>query len=145
MHTLTLASQPPRFDFDSQTLFNEPGIHMHIQINTDDSIQCNPTLTELVSATVEHALKHHQDQITRVEVHLADENAGKHGLRDSRCMLEARLEGRQPVSAKAFEATLPQAVKSAADKLARVLDTQMGRVSRVHANPAPSQDGVVEG
>lgn len=111
---------------------------MKIQINTNDHIQSNPTLTELVSTTVEHALKHHQDQITRVEVHLADENAGKHGQHDQRCMLEARLEGRQPVTATAFEATLPQAVKSAADKLARVLDTQIGRVSRVHANPAPT-------
>lgn len=111
---------------------------MNIQINTDDHIQSNPTLTELVRAAVEHALRHHQDQITRVEVHLADENAGKHGQHDQRCMLEARLEGRQPVTATAFEATLPQAVKSAADKLARVLDTQIGRVSRVHANPAPT-------
>jgi ribosome-associated translation inhibitor RaiA len=98
----------------------------------------DPTLTELVRAAVEHALKHHQDQITRVEVHLADENAGKHDQHDQRCMLEARLKGRQPVTATAFEATLPQAVKSAAEKLARVLDTQIGRVSRVHANPAPT-------
>lgn len=69
---------------------------------------------------------------------VADENPGKHGQHDQRCMLEARLEGRQPVTATAFEATLPQAVKSAADKLARVLDTQIGRLSRVHANPAPT-------
>jgi ribosome-associated translation inhibitor RaiA len=114
---------------------------MHIQINTDDNIQCDDALSELVRATVQHALKHHLEQITRVEVHLADENAGKNGQHDQRCMLEARFEGRQPVSAKAFEATLPQAVKSAADKLARVLETQVGRVSRVHANPAPIEDG----
>lgn len=114
---------------------------MHIQINTDDNIQCDAILTELVSGTVKHALKYHQDQITRVEVHLADENASKQGQYDQRCMLEARFEGRQPVSAKAIEATLPQAVKSAAEKLARVLDTQIGRVSRVHTNPAPTGDG----
>lgn len=111
---------------------------MKIQINTDDHVQCGEALADLVIATVENALKHHRDQITRVEVHLADENPGKHGLRDQRCLLEARLEGRQPVSAKSFEPTLLQAVKSAADKLARVLDTQIGRVSRVNANPAPT-------
>ena len=116
---------------------------MHIQINTDDNIHCDDALTELVRATVQQALKHHLEQITRVEVHLADENAGKHGQHDHRCMLEARFEGRQPVSAKAFEATLPQAVKSAADKLARVLETQIGRVNRVNANPAPIEDGTV--
>ena len=31
--------------------------------------------------------------ITRVEVHLGDENAGKRGSDDKRCMMEARLEG----------------------------------------------------
>lgn len=110
---------------------------MKIQINTDDNIQGRETLAEEVSATVESALRRYKDQITRVEVHLGDENAGKSGQRDQRCMVEARLEGRQPVAATALAPTLPLAVQAAADKLARLLDTQIGRVTRIQRTPPP--------
>lgn len=110
---------------------------MKIQINTDDNIQGRETLAEEVSATVESALRRYKDQITRVEVHLGDENAGKSGQRDQRCMVEARLEGRQPVAATALAPTLPLAVQAAADKLARLLDTRIGRVTRIQRTPPP--------
>ncbi len=112
---------------------------MKIQINTDDNIQGREALAEEVSATVENALRRYQDQITRVEVHLGDENAGKSGQRDQRCMVEARLEGRQPVAATALAPTLPLAVQAAADKLARLLDTQIGRADRLQRT-APSTE-----
>ena len=111
---------------------------MKIQINTDDNIQGRETLAEEVSATVENALRRYTDQITRVEVHLGDENAGKSGQLDQRCMVEARLEGRQPVAATALAPTLPQAVQAAADKLARLLDTQIGRATRIQRVTPPA-------
>jgi ribosome-associated translation inhibitor RaiA len=63
-----------------------------------------------------------------VEVHLSDENGAKSGQQDQRCMLEARLEGRQPVSVTDHAATLEQAVDGAAHKLARLLDSRLGRL-----------------
>jgi ribosome-associated translation inhibitor RaiA len=111
---------------------------MKIQINTDGNIQGRESLAEQVSATVEDALKRYKEQITRVEVHLGDENAGKSGQRDQRCMVEARLEGRQPVAATASAPTLPQAVQAASDKLARLLETQLGRATRVQRTPPPT-------
>lgn len=112
---------------------------MKIQINTDDNIQGRESLAEEVSATVENALRRYKEQITRVEVHLGDENAGKSGQRDQRCMVEARLEGRQPVAATALAPTLPLAVQMAADKLARLLDTQVGRANRIQRTPPPTE------
>jgi hypothetical protein len=44
---------------------------------------------------VTHALRRFASQITRVEVHVADVNAGKQGSADKRCMMEARPAGRQ--------------------------------------------------
>jgi ribosome-associated translation inhibitor RaiA len=68
------------------------------------------------------------DHVTRVEVHLSDENTGKSGRRDQRCMLEARIEGRQPVAVTDQAATVEQAVHSAAQKLARLLDSTLERL-----------------
>lgn len=101
---------------------------MKIQLNTDVHIDGNEALAAQVSATVEQALKHFSAHITRVEVHLSDENGGKHGPKDQRCMLEARLEGRQAVAVTERAATLEQAVHGAAQKLAHLLDSTLGRL-----------------
>lgn len=89
--------------------------------------QTNP---RQLSATVEQAPERFSAHITRVEVQLSDENGGKIGQLDQRCMLEARLEGRQPVAVKVTDhaATLEQAVQGAAQKLAHLLDSTMGRL-----------------
>jgi len=101
---------------------------MKIQVNTDVNIDGTEALAAQVRATVEHALKHFAEHITRVEVHLSDENGGKSGPHDQRCMLEARLEGRQPVAVTEQAATQEQAVHGAAQKLSRLLDNTLGRL-----------------
>jgi len=101
---------------------------MKIQLNTDDHIDGTEALAAEVSATVEQALGRFSEHITRVEVHLSDENAAKGGQQDQRCMLEARLEGRQPVAVTDQAATLEQAVHGAAKKLAHLLGSTLGRL-----------------
>ena len=101
---------------------------MKIQVNTGAHIDGHDRLAAHVSATVEKALGHFRHHITRVEVHLNDENADKGGSHDHRCMLEARLEGRQPVAVTEHAATQDQAVNGAAKKLAHLLDNTFGRV-----------------
>ena len=101
---------------------------MRIQINTDHNIEGREALAAQVSGTIETALSRFSDHITRVEVHLSDENGAKNGLNDKRCMLEARLEGRQPIAVTDEAATLDQAVSGAADKLARLLESTLGRL-----------------
>ena len=101
---------------------------MKIQVNTDTHIDGHERLAARVSATVEQALKRFSDHVTRVEVHLSDENGGKSGPQDQRCMLEARLEGRQPVAVTEHAATQDQAVHGATHKLVRLLDSTLGRL-----------------
>ena len=43
-------------------------------------------------------------------------------------MMEARLEGRQPIAVTHQAATLDQAVDGAADKLARLIESTLGRL-----------------
>ena len=101
---------------------------MKIQLNTDTNIDGNESLAAQVGATVEQALARFSEHVTRVEVHLSDENGGKNGSHDQRCMLEARLEGRQPVAVSDHAATVDQAVHGAAQKLARLLDSTLARL-----------------
>jgi len=78
---------------------------------------------------VESALSRTSDHITRVEVHLSDENSNKKGGNDNmRCVMEARLEGRRPIAVTREAATLDQAVDGAADKLSRMIESNLGRL-----------------
>ena len=103
------------------------GFAMHIQINTDHNLDGQESFAEPIRASLAHALRHVATKITRLEVHLSDENGAKTGQRDQRCMLEARLQGRQPVACTAHAATVTQAVQAAADKLLNLLETELGR------------------
>ena len=110
---------------------------MKIQFNTDANIHGTEALASQVTTSVEQALDHFKDHITRVEVHLSDESKGKSGLHDQRCMLEARLEGRQPVAVTDHAETLEQAVNGAAKKLAHRLESTLGRL-KDHRKKAPN-------
>lgn len=112
---------------------------MHIQINTDHNLDGQAALAEPIRSALAHALRHVAAKITRLEVHLSDENGGQTGQRDQRCMLEARLQGRQPVACTAHAATVTQAVQAAADKLLSLLETERSRQSSdwQQASPAP--------
>ena len=101
---------------------------MKIQLNTDVHIDGTEALAAQVCATVEQALERFSEHITRVEIHLSDASGDKSGQQDQRCMLEARLEGRQPVAVTDNAATLEEAVYGAAQKLAHLLDSTLGRL-----------------
>jgi hypothetical protein len=104
-------------------------ITMKIQVNTDSNIKGREALVAQVTAAVENALHRFQDHVTRVEVHLSDQNGQKSGLKDKRCVMEARLEGRTPVATADEAATTDQAVQRAAAKLCGLIDSQLGRVA----------------
>ncbi|MGK0266917.1 MAG: ribosome-associated translation inhibitor RaiA [Maricaulis sp.] len=104
---------------------------MQIQINTDENIGGSEALSAKVSAAVRSRLDRFSQHITRIEVHLSDENGDKTGGADKRCLMEARLEGRQPEVVSEQAATLEAAYSGAAKKLQRVLKTTLGKLKRV--------------
>jgi ribosome-associated translation inhibitor RaiA len=102
---------------------------MKIQVNTDHNIHAHEATIEQVEATVESMLGHLAEHITRVEIHLSDENAKKGGSTDKRCMMEARLEKHQPIAVTEVASSLDEAVEGAAEKLKRLLDHTLGRLN----------------
>lgn len=101
---------------------------MDILLNTDNNITGSEALSQSVEELVATSLKRFNEQISRVEVHLTDENSHKPGQNDKRCMLEARLEGMKPIAVTEHGDTHIHAVKGAIDKLKSVLDTATGRL-----------------
>jgi ribosome-associated translation inhibitor RaiA len=101
---------------------------MQIQVNTDSNIEGQRKLTAHVRSVVESALCRFSDRITRVEVHLSDQNGDRSGHDDKRCMMEARLKGRQPTAVTHHAATLGQAVDGAADRMQRSIESALGRL-----------------
>lgn len=100
---------------------------MLIQVNTDENIEGSEGLSAQVSAEVHNRLDRYSKHITRIEVHLSDENADKSGGSDKRCIIEARLEGRQPEVASDEADTLEGAYSGAAQKLQRALESTLGK------------------
>jgi len=100
---------------------------MTIQFNTDNNITGSEKLQAPLNAAIEKSLGRFSSQITRLEVHLNDENSHKEGQNDKRCMLEARMEGRQPIAVTNNADTNEHAVKGALDKLIASLETIIGR------------------
>lgn len=102
---------------------------MQIRINTDHNIEGHEALAARISGVIENALSRFSNHITRVEVHLSDENSDKKdGYNNMRCIIEARLEGIQPIAVTHQATTLDEAVDRATDKLTNLIETTLGRM-----------------
>jgi hypothetical protein len=101
---------------------------MQVTTNTDRHIKGDQGLSAHVEAVVAGALGRFAAQTTRVEVHLSDENGARGGADDIRCLMVARLEGRPPTAVRHQAATVREAVDGAAGKLARAIESTIGRL-----------------
>ena len=99
---------------------------MQIQINAT-GLKSSETIDNHVEKELEHAIGRFGERITRVEVHLHDENAHRHGD-DKKCTLEARPAGHKPVTVSHECADLYEAIKSASSKLQHALDHMFGKL-----------------
>lgn len=95
---------------------------MQIQLNTDHNVESSEGLASHVQKVVEHQLAHFSARISRVEVHITDENGGKAGPDDKRCVMEARIEHHEPTAVTEHASSVHQAIDGAAGKLARAVE-----------------------
>jgi ribosome-associated translation inhibitor RaiA len=114
---------------------------MQIQVHSDNHIQSSLRMEEWVRSTVESTLERYEEDLTRVVVHLRDENGGKSGPDDMRCQLEARPKGHQPISVTHKADTLEQALDGATIKLESALEHMFGKLRGKRAAAVPSTDG----
>jgi ribosome-associated translation inhibitor RaiA len=100
---------------------------MQVQVHTDHNIQGEESLNEHIRGVVEKSLAKVGDRVTRVEVHLSQENK-KRGPEDVKCVMEGRLERHQPTAVTHHAPSVHLAVDGAAEKLERALKHLIGKL-----------------
>lgn len=97
---------------------------MTIQFNTDKNIEGRERLEIYFTGELEKDLARFEEKITRLEVHIGDENSGdKGGANDKRCMIEARPAKLQPIAVTAHADTIEKAFFAAMEKIKKTLTT----------------------
>ncbi len=103
---------------------------MTIQINTDNTISGEKRNEEYFTSLIAEALQRFDSHITRIEVHLKDENGKKDGFNDISCLIEARIEGKQPIAVTNQADSVDQAVTGAIDKIKSAVGTIVGKMQQ---------------
>lgn len=102
---------------------------LKIIINSDSNLDIDAPAMGEIESEIEGRLGRFQDKLTRVVVHLRDENAAKtSGQNDKRCMLEARPEGMKPINVSHNAPSVREAVNQGTRKLERLLDDTFARL-----------------
>jgi len=114
---------------------------MQIQLNTDNHLVGSDDLTQQVEAEVRTVLNRFAEHITRVEVHFNDVNSDKGGSDDQRCMMEARVAGKQPIAVTHQAPTIALAMSGASAQLRRKLNRMFGKVKAARRSGAKPGQG----
>jgi ribosome-associated translation inhibitor RaiA len=99
-------------------------------VNTGDGLGGKESLERWTADFLHGELGRYVDEVARVEVHLTDEAKGKHSGEDMRCMLEARLNGHEPLAVQHHADNMNDAIRGAARKLLRALGHTVGKLDR---------------
>lgn len=104
---------------------------MQIQVHTDHTLEGGEKFIAYVTGVVEGAMSRLSARISRIEVHVSDQNGSKTGQHDKRCMMEARLEGHPPIAVTHKAASVDEAVDGAATKLQQSLRATIDRLQEL--------------
>jgi ribosome-associated translation inhibitor RaiA len=101
---------------------------MIIQLNADKNLTIHGAYETQISDQLIKDLERYSQHITRVEVHLSDENGNKSGLNDKKCVLEARFEGKPPIVTSDLGNTYDLAIKGATSKIKNAIGTVVSKL-----------------
>ncbi|RYG07479.1 MAG: HPF/RaiA family ribosome-associated protein [Burkholderiales bacterium] len=100
---------------------------MQVLVNTNHSIEGREALERWASTELNEGLARFKNDLTRVEVHLSDENSAAGGADDKRCLMEARLPNHAPLAVSNHASGIDEAFRGALTKLRHALDSTLGR------------------
>ncbi len=100
---------------------------MEIHVNTDTNVDVNEKRTEQIDAQVTDGLARFEDRLTRVDVHLSNESAGRSTGEDFRCLIEACPAGIAPIVVTHHAETLTEALSGAMKRIEAQLTSTFER------------------
>lgn len=112
---------------------------MQFQFNSDSSVMGTDNVAERIEAQLRQRLARFEERLTRLEVHVADENADKGGAADKTCQIEARIRGEKPLSVTGKGADVDAAARTAGNKLVDRLERHFGKADRRRHEPSPDK------
>ncbi|MEO7159358.1 MAG: HPF/RaiA family ribosome-associated protein [Polaromonas sp.] len=101
---------------------------MQIQVNSNNSIGTGEPFERWANAELNESFSRFKEEITRIEVHMSDQNGDKISPDHKRCVMEARLANREPVAVNHQAGNQDEAFRGASDKLKRVLEHTLGKL-----------------
>ncbi|MFU7527657.1 HPF/RaiA family ribosome-associated protein [Qipengyuania sp. ASV99] len=112
---------------------------MQFQFNSDSSVMGTENVAERIEVMVREKLARFEDRLTRVEVHVSDENGSKHGADDKACTIEARPRGGKPIGVTDHASKVDDAARKAANTMAQRLDRLFGKGEKHKHEPRPDK------
>ncbi|MCB2047845.1 MAG: HPF/RaiA family ribosome-associated protein [Novosphingobium sp.] len=112
---------------------------MQVQFNSDSSVMGTENVAERIEASVRDKLSRFEDRLTRIEIHVRDENGAKHGANDKACTIEARPRGGRAIGVTEHASKVDDAARKAANTLAQRLDRHLGKSERHKHDPRPDK------
>ena len=101
---------------------------MQIQVNSNRSIAIGESFERWATDELNASFGRFKDVITRIEVHMSDENGDRPGIDDKRCVIEARLANREPLAVNHQAPNQDEAFRGASDKLKRLIEHTLGKM-----------------
>lgn len=101
---------------------------MLIQFNTDHNIEGGERHITYFTEFISEALSRFNSHISRIDVHVSDENGPKEGKDDIKCVIEAKLEGLKSIIATNHADSPEKAIKGAVERLKNSLSSATERL-----------------
>jgi ribosome-associated translation inhibitor RaiA len=102
---------------------------MQIHINTDNTIEGHSPLATHTEAVVNETLSRFSERISHVEVHLSTVNDHKKNGGEFHCLMNAQIDGHQPIVASENANSVHQAIRGAVERLRRTINSTFGRIN----------------
>ncbi len=112
---------------------------MQFQFNSDSSVMGTQNVAERIEEMVRDKLARFEDRLTRIEVHVSDENGPKHGADDKTCMIEARPRGGKPIGVTEHAPKVDAAARKAATTMAQRLERLFGKEDKHKHDARPDK------
>jgi ribosome-associated translation inhibitor RaiA len=116
---------------------------MQVQVNSNHTIHTGESFERWAGAELHASLSRFKDDITRIEVHMSDENGDKTSADHKRCLMEARLAHHEPLAVNHHAPSQDEAFRGASDKLKRMLDHTLGKLRKHRARDSIRHEALV--